>query len=316
MFTLLTRPRSFLLWAFLLSMLLHLGALLGVLPLDWQEPLESELPPLKVELMRSAPQNTPPPVRRQQARPGVSPVVESAPGREEKPLPATKKIEQVVSPIPPGMSVDANYLFRSISMEFEVYWNGAFESSGEMRYRWEFDGKRYTIERSVHSGGIVLRREHSEGTLGVNGLAPEVYQLKRFRKADEGVEFDWHVGLARLKRGNKLNELVLQPTTQDVVSITHQLYFLRPLQQSNPLYIATTRQIGTYIVELVGEENIELPIGTVRSLHLKYRDFDRGRVELWLDQDRALLPVRIYAEDKDDTFDFRLRAIKAELFPH
>jgi hypothetical protein len=328
------QPRFFLLWAFVLSALLHLGVFSGVPRFSWEVKTEQP-PPLQARLL-PAEHDAPVPVRAQPevpAKPKPKPVPEEPIGAAPPPapappietakeieFPAQQDVDAVVPILPPGKSIDASYPFRSIDMQFEIHYGEPPTLVGRMDYRWSYEEGRYLIESKMETVGFVslfygrTHAQRSGGTLNVRGLKPEYYLLQQSGKPDERVDFDWDRSNARLQRGNKRTELVLQPGTQDLLSVLHQIHFIRPLQQSNPLYIATPKHIETNIVELLGEENLESPIGPIRSLHLKYRDPDGGVVEFWLDQDRALLPVRIHSENRKDVIlDYRLRAISVEL---
>ena len=58
---------------------------------------------------------------------------------------------------------------------------------------------------------------------------------------------------------------------------------------------------GLNPVEVLGDEDIELPAGTMRTLHL--RTPGTNSTELWLAYDYLLLPVKIRHEDnKGDSF--------------
>ena len=63
------------------------------------------------------------------------------------------------------------------------------------------------------------------------------------------------------------------------------------LPQGETLALATGKKYGLYRLEVIGEETLELPVGTMRTLHLRAPGVNT--TELWLAYDYLMLPVKI-----------------------
>ena len=117
-------------------------------------------------------------------------------------------------------------------------------------------------------------------------------------ETNEKAEFDW--AQMQVKIGNG----PLQPFTagaQDLLSFHYQLGFLPHPEAGGSLPIATGKKYETYRLEPLGDEEIEIPAGKVRTLHL--RAPGDNTTELWLAYDYLLLPVKIRHLDRDgDSF--------------
>jgi hypothetical protein len=98
-----------------------------------------------------------------------------------------------------------------------------------------------------------------------------------------------------LRVGNRSPRTLL-PGTQDVLSFAYQLGLIADLAAHGSLPVATGKKYGQYRLEVVGDEEIEVPAGTFRCLHVRVPG--GSTTELWLAYDRALLPVKIQHTDR------------------
>ena len=72
------------------------------------------------------------------------------------------------------------------------------------------------------------------------------------------------------------------------------------LGTGSALPIATGKKYGVYRLEVLGDEEIELPAGVLRTLHLRAPGVNT--TELWLAYDYLLLPVKIrHVDSKGDS---------------
>jgi hypothetical protein len=145
----------------------------------------------------------------------------------------------------------------------------------------------------IFSGRLMQR---SVGKIGPDGLVPAEYTLERGSIArSERAQFDWDAGRVTFTWKSERREASLPAGTQDALSILHQVYYVRPSGGAGPVDVATSRKLGHYLYELVGEGLIETPIGILRTMHVRRLDEDGKHLDAWLDLDRSLLPVRIVA---------------------
>lgn len=164
---------------------------------------------------------------------------------------------------------------------------------------WEVADGRYILRLHTETTGIVwlFKRYRidmeSRGRLTAEGLQPEHFVIRRNgADGDEMADFDWAQRTLRVGKGEPQ---ALETGAQDLLSFNFHLGFMPDPQIARVLTIATGRKIGLYRLEAVGDEELELPLGRVRTLHL--RAPGTNTTELWLAYDYLLLPVKIRHED-------------------
>ena len=173
---------------------------------------------------------------------------------------------------------------------------------GRAHQEWEFADGRYRLRSVVETTGLVrlLRTVFIEmeslGRYTGGGLQHDVFAIRRdTRKPRERALFDWES--MRVRVGNRSDQ-VLDPGAQDLLSLYYQLGFLdlsATGQASLP--VATGKKYSTYRLEVLGDEEIEVPLGVLRTLHL--RAPGDNVTEFWLAYDYGKLPVKIRHLDSD-----------------
>ena len=171
---------------------------------------------------------------------------------------------------------------------------------GHSTHDWEIVDGAYRFTAVTETTGLValfkpLRVElESRGRLTVAGLVPEHFVTREAgHAARELAEFDWANMQLRMP-GRPAQALT--PGAQDLLSFNYQLGLLANLASGSSLPVATGKKYGQYRLEVVGDEEIEVPAGTFRCLHLRVPG--GSTTELWLAYDRALLPVKIQHTDR------------------
>jgi hypothetical protein len=176
---------------------------------------------------------------------------------------------------------------------------------GRSTHDWEIVDGAYRITAVTETSGLAalfkpLRIElESRGRLTAEGLQPESFMVRRGGSdTNEKARFDWAQMQVQIGNG------ALQPLShgaQDLLSFHYQLGFLPHPEASNVLPIATGKKYENYRLESLGDEQIEIPAGSLRTLHL--RAPGDNTTELWLAYDYLLLPVKIRHLDRDgDSF--------------
>jgi hypothetical protein len=160
--------------------------------------------------------------------------------------------------------------------------------------------RAYRITAVTETTGLVaffkpLRIEvESRGRLTAAGLVPEHFVTRREGRATgESAEFDWDS--MQLRMGNRPAQ-ALSLGSQDLLSYPYQLGLIADLASGGSLPIATGKKYANFQLEVVGDEDIEIPAGTFRTLHLRVPGV--ATTEIWLAYDRALLPVKIQHVDR------------------
>lgn len=182
------------------------------------------------------------------------------------------------------------------SIRFRVDRGDSKFEIGAARQEWEFDAGRYRLRSVVETTGLawllrsVLIEMESIGRISETGLQPEAFGvLREGRRAREKALFDWE---AMKLRVSDRPAQELDPGAQDLLSFYYQLGFMNiPDGGSGTMHLATGKKYGLYRLENLGDEDIEIPLGVLRTRHL--RAPGENSTELWLAYDYRLLPVKI-----------------------
>ena len=169
---------------------------------------------------------------------------------------------------------------------------------GQSVHDWQIDAEgAYRLTAVTETTGLAalikpLRIEHeSLGHIGVEGLQPERFTIRRNgRETSETAVFDRAKGEVQI--GRRAPQALL-PGAQDLLSFHYQLGFMA--QPGGSIPIATGKKFDTYLLDVIGDEVLEIPAGKVRTLHLRTRG--EKVTELWLAYDYLMLPVKIRHSD-------------------
>jgi hypothetical protein len=173
---------------------------------------------------------------------------------------------------------------------------------GRAEHRWEFPGDgSYRLTGVTETSGLVavfkpVRIEtESRGQLAAGGLRPDRFRtLKNGRETNENADFDWAAGEVRLARDGSAHKIV--PGTQDILSLNYQLAYLGHLEEGSGMGVVTGKKYARHAIDSLGEEEVVVPAGRFRTLHL--RAMTDSVTEVWIALDRRRLPVKIRFTDK------------------
>ena len=313
--------------AFAASLGIHLAVLFGP---DFELSPEVETVPLLAEL-KAAP--LPPPQlkapvkpvvpkqakapRRQAARAASASPVLAVPGAstlvvpqgdqattaaaEPAPVPSSAPLaepEPVAAPAAPRLPPRGMIRYRVDrgDSNFEI---------GFAEHQWTIADGHYRLTSLAETTGLVwlfksVRVEmESRGLITAAGLQPQTFAIRRNgQPTRETAAFDWSAMTVRVaQRGAQ----PLDAGAQDLLSFNYQLGFIDHPAAGSALPIATGKKYAIYRLEVLGDEDVELPAGAMRSLHL--RTPGENSTELWLAYDYLLLPVKIrYVDANGDSF--------------
>lgn len=307
------------------SLALHAAALflpdVDLSPAAEAPPLTAELqPPPPPPLTRESPRPPASPPRQQHpprglpARPGqaVAPVTppaaeqqpgaEPEPSAEAAPVAADATIPAAAPPPAPDPHLPAHGFVR-----YTVYRGSQGLEVGRAEHRWEFADGRYRLTAVTETVGLAaffkpIRVElESRGFLTADGLRPERFTTRRNGgETRENADFDWEAGSVTLERDGR--RYPLARGAQDLVSFHYQLGYLASLGDGAGMGVANGRKYEFYRFDSHGEETLDTPAGTFRTLHLRVQT--DSTTDVWLALDRSLLPVKIrHADRKGDSFE-------------
>jgi Protein of unknown function (DUF3108) len=270
----------------------------------------------------SVPTPAPPPPRRA-ARPRAHltplPAIEPLPALDEPqllalaPLPIIAPIEtpaqetrpdvvalaQPAVPVPalepPKFPVEA--LPANVSIDYQL--TSSF-ADGHAVYHWRRDGDNYTITSEAEAVGFFTLFlegrivQESWGTVTREGLRPERFVERKPGTAAEGLEFDWAAHKVTFDRNNEKKTVELADNTVDWLSMIFQMAHVPPTGDTYALRVYTQRKLYKFDLKVLGEEEVEIPLGKVKALHLRHVDAeDQTVVDVWLGVAQHYLPVKL-----------------------
>lgn len=286
----------------------------------------SEPPPLTAEIVpppKPADQPAPPAVEaprpkgpppRRPARPVTQPGVAvpdavQRPGAEAASPPAA---EPTVDSTPPASAGTpevpvAPVLAARGRIRFTVYRGERGFEVGRAEHAWEFSEGRYRLSTLTETSGLAalfrpVRVElESRGDLTSGGLRPERFETRRNGAATrENAAFDWGAGEVTLERDGR--RLPVAEGAQDLASFPYQFAYLAGLERGHVLAVVSGRKVERYAFDALGEEEVTVPAGTFRTLHLKVQG--ESVTELWLAPEHGLIPVKIrHIDKKGDSYE-------------
>lgn len=228
------------------------------------------------------------------------------PPAEPEPV-AKAEPEPDPEPAPPAAAAPAEPILPGRGyIRFNVY-KGAGLLVGRAEHDWEFADGHYRLGSVTETIGLAallkpVRVElESRGDLTAGGLRPERFSTRRNGSAtNENADFDWSVHQVTLGRDGSRRDLA--DGAQDLLSFHYQFGYFARLQEGIGMGVATGRKFDNYRFESLGEENIDTPAGSFRTLHVRART--DSTTELWLALDRQWLPVKIrYTDKKGESFE-------------
>lgn len=183
-------------------------------------------------------------------------------------------------------------------------------AAGSLKLKLEHDSTRYSIQAEVSATGLSAwfyggtRRDVSQGRLTINGLEPMRYAEQRNRRAERSTTIDYGIRTITFA-GGETSEL--PPGTQDRLSGLFQLGVLAraraDLFQAGDFVEVSEinlRDVERVRYRVEGVETLEAPAGRFRTLHLRRQPASTGEptLEVWLDYDAMMMPVRIRLTDR------------------
>lgn len=172
-------------------------------------------------------------------------------------------------------------------------------ADGRASYEWRREGDSYTISGEAEATGFFTLflegrvLQESRGTVGVAGLRPERFRERKPQGPEEGLDFDWAAGRVTFDRGDERRTAALAGNTVDWLSMIFQLAHMPPSAQAVDMEVYTQRKMYRFTLHVLGVEEIDIPLGRVRALHLRHAPGDKEAVDVWLGLDYHHLPVKM-----------------------
>ena len=234
--------------------------------------------------------------------PSASPLPPPAPAHEDlamaEPIIPWVRPPPVPPPEPEAFPLEG--LPQDLTIDYDL--NSAI-AAAHASYHWVRDGDGYRITGQGELGGLAQlfvdgrMTQESVGIITSAGLRPERFVERRSGNPDEGLEFDWVARQVTFDRGPANRKTVpLAEDTVDWLTMIFQLAHQPPRSpgQTMTLRVYTQRRLYDFHLEVAGIEEIAIPLGAVRALHLHHIDPEGGPpVDVWLGIDEHYLPVKL-----------------------
>lgn len=225
------------------------------------------------------------------------PVAEARP--TPPPEPEKLALAQPATPIPalepPKFPVEA--LPAALSIEYQIT---SAVADGRASYEWRREGDNYVITGQAEAVGFFTLflegsiLQESRGTVTASGLRPERFRERKPQGAAEGLDFDWAARQVTFDRGDERRTTPLTDNTVDWLSMIFQLAHTPPSSQSVDLQVFTQRKMYRFTLKVLGVEEIDIPIGRVKALHLRHAPAQANEaVDVWLGVAQHYLPVKL-----------------------
>jgi Protein of unknown function (DUF3108) len=270
-----------------------------------------------------APPQAPPPERPPEASvPTPVPEVEAsavAQAASEPPMMSTETPPQTSADTPsvqawPGVDSDAPIYRVALPPGFKqryVFRWGLFSGAAELS--WAPAGGRYELHLSGNALGLSIA-QHSQGRFEVTGLEPERFTAKRSNGAELAVNFQREAGIISFSRVSP--RFAWRLGAQDRLSVVIQLTAilaaeasrLTPGQRFGLPVVSERGDAEVWTFRIVGFEAVSTASGDVRALRVVRelrKPNDRG-LEIWMDEQRHYVPVRIRVGNEDDPSRYEL----------
>lgn len=181
---------------------------------------------------------------------------------------------------------------------------------------WVMEGLRYSISVNARKFGFKATFE-SEGEIDSNGgLSPHSYHMKLNDRVRSFAEY--RDGNLRYGKPSFVKTEALPVSPQDMASLP---FHLAVTFTGTPQTIKVTTGKSLYEVRLVldAEETLKLPVGTLRTLHLRGERFNPSDgtliagYEVWLAPDYLNYPVKFIGRTgSGDVVEYRVKRLDIE----
>lgn len=185
--------------------------------------------------------------------------------------------------------IDARYRTTVMGLSLDVY------------RQWRMEGERYSIVDSASLFGVNASMT-SEGSITERGLEPHSFQILWDTNIYRFAKFNRSNMLMTYGRPSNPKQISFNPNIQDISSLGFQMALVYD-GQSQDIQVTAGTSIYSIRLELVGEEQLRLPVGVVRTLHIQGLSLvgEAATADIWLAPDYRNMPVRIKVSSGNQT---------------
>ena len=180
---------------------------------------------------------------------------------------------------------------------------------GEANVTWRAGEGKYSLTSESRASILgKINENRSDGLVDANGLAPEKFTEKRFRKDPYTVTFDRAARMVRFTEGKQ--GFPIKGGEQDRASAPWQL---ATLARGAPgkfvtgsewrMVVAGRRDADTWVFKVAKAEKLRTPMGAIDAVHLVKTpaggDAKEQQIDIWLAPAHEWYPVKIRFTDND-----------------
>lgn len=220
--------------------------------------------------------------------------------------------QQLARAAEPSEAAAAHSLPRRGRIAFTLSYGNDRHYVGTALQSWEAGPETYVLASEAETGGIVelfrpqRMRFVSHGRITPQGLRPESFVANRTRRGSSEAaraHFDWSAGNLTYGGERESKSAVLPAGAQDFVSFIFQFVLVPPSPGHYRVPITTGTRFEVYDIVVSGEEQIETPLGTLRTLSVKQLPrAGEESIEIALAAEYRYLPVRIRHFDREGKY--------------
>lgn len=205
----------------------------------------------------------------------------------------------------------------SAELQYDVQKTGKNDESvyGHGTIKWSKNGARYSIDGDAGVLFFTVLTFKSSGHINDDGIVPDIYQEKRFRKKETSTHF--HANQNTIHFSYNDNTLPRIGIEQDRISVIWQLAGIgrggsksfSPGREID-LLVAGTRNVSMWRMQIINQEEIMINGEAIFAWHITRipkMGAHEQKLDLWLAPQKDWYPVRLrYTEDNGDFLDMTL----------
>ncbi len=204
------------------------------------------------------------------------------------------------SPPPFPVEIHARYRTTVLGLSLNIY------------REWHMEGRHYSIIDSANLFGM-KGSITSEGSVTSRGLEPENFQILLNNDINRFAKFDRNNMIMTYGRPSNPKKMPFNPSIQDISSIGFQMA-LAYGDKEQDVQITYGTGIFPIHLKLLDEEQLKLPVGVVRTLHIQGQSLsgEPATADIWLAPDYRNMPVKVKVSSGGKTLIQSLSSLSIE----
>jgi hypothetical protein len=177
---------------------------------------------------------------------------------------------------------------------------------------WRMEGRHYSIVDSANLFGLKGSMT-SEGSITSRGLEPENFEILLNNNINRFAKFNRNNMTMTYGRPSNPKQMSFNPSIQDISSIGFQMAIAYS-DKAQDIQITYGTGIFPIHLELLDEEQLKLPVGIVRTLHIQGQSLsgEPATADIWLAPDYRNMPVKIKVSSEGRTLIQSLSSLSIE----